>query len=78
MSIAEKLERLAYEDGSYNRLHERVLMRAGGKLLESSNWNSEGFQKTNGVSWSPTEVWGFEDGSSLEVEYSQANVCKSL
>ena len=53
-------------DGEYARPWGATLRAAGGVCLQSSNDGAE----NGGWSHSPTEVWEFPDGSSLEVRYS--------
>jgi hypothetical protein len=70
MSIAARIERGSVVQGVYVRPPDRELEEAGGRVIESSNWDSEGRVIVSGYSFSPTETWSFPDGSLLEVSYS--------
>ncbi|NCC40898.1 MAG: hypothetical protein EOM21_15915 [Gammaproteobacteria bacterium] len=70
-TIAEQLADESYDsDGGYCRPSERQLIEAGGTRVASSNWDENCQVVTAGYSFSPTEVWFFPDGSTLEVGYS--------
>jgi hypothetical protein len=45
-----------------------------GHLIASSNWGPDGEPVSSGVSFSPTEMWEFSDGSRLEVTCSTVRV----
>lgn len=66
------------QDSKYHRPLDSVLIGFGGQLVDSSNWISKEnhSQKTNGVSFSPTEVWSFPDESMLEITSSGTRVMK--
>ena len=70
MSIAQKVVVFAYslrEDGFYCRPRDSELRdEFGGSLVSSSN-DGESI-----ISFSPTDVWEFEDGSRVEIAYSDA------
>ncbi len=59
-TIAQTIESSSYDEDGYNR------PLPDGELIWSSNWDS----KTSGYSFSPTEIYRFGDGSTLEVGYS--------
>ncbi len=59
-TIAQQIEAESYDEDGYSR------PSPAGKLIWSSNWHSG----TSGWSFSPTEIYEFEDGSKLEVGYS--------
>ena len=68
-SIAEQVVDFAYslsEDGTYRRPRDGELRDFGGRLISSSN-DGESI-----ISFSPTDVWEFEDGSRVEIAYSDA------
>ena len=70
-SIAEQVVDFAYslsEDGTYRRPRDGELRDFGGRLISSSN-DGESI-----ISFSPTDVWEFEDGSRVEIAYSDATV----
>jgi hypothetical protein len=73
LSIAARIERASVIQGVYIRPPDRELEEAGGRVIESSNWDSEGQIVVVGYSFSPTETWSFPDGSLLEVSYSSAD-----
>ena len=66
------------ETDEYVRPLESSLKECGGILVESSNWNSDGSQKTTGISFSPTELWEFADGSVLRVSHSGCEVMAEI
>ena len=70
MNIAEQGVDLAYslsEDGTSRRPRDSELREEfGGRLISSSN------DGASLVSCSPTDVWGFEDGSLVEITCSDA------
>lgn len=71
LTTAEKVFIFAHsmrEDGFYCRPTDGELREFGGRMLSSSN-DGESI-----ISFSPTDVWGFDDGSRLEVAYSDATV----
>ena len=72
MSIAQKVVVFAYslrEDGLYCRPRDSELRdEFGGRMISSSN-DGESI-----ISFSPTDVWEFEDGSRVEIAYSDATV----
>ena len=71
LTSAEKVVRFAYsmrEDGFYCRPRDGELRDFGGRLISSSN-DGESI-----ISFSPTDVWEFGDGSRVEVGYSDAKV----
>ena len=71
LTSAEKVVRFAYsmrEDGFYCRPRDGELRDFGGRLISSSN-DGESI-----ISFSPTDVWEFEDGSRVEIAYSDATV----
>ena len=69
-SIAEQVVDFAYslrDDGFYSRPRDSELRdEFGGSLVSSSN-DGESI-----ISFSPTDVWEFEDGSRVEIAYSDA------
>lgn len=70
-NAAEKLVEFAYslrEDGGYCRPRDSEIAAFGGRLVSSSN-DGEAV-----ISFSPTDVWEFEDGSRAEIAYSDATV----
>lgn len=71
-SIAEQVVDFAYslsEDGTYRRPRDSELREEfGGRMVSSAN------DGASLVSCSPTDVWGFEDGSLVEIGCSIAEV----
>ena len=70
-SVAEQVVAFAYslrEDGFYCRPRDSELRDFGGRLISSSN-DGESI-----ISFSPTDVWEFPDGSRVEIAYSDAEV----
>lgn len=70
-TIAKQVVALAYslrEDGFYSRPRDCEITALGGRLISSSN------DGESVVSFSPTEVWEFDDGSRVEIAYSDATV----
>jgi hypothetical protein len=70
-SIAEQVVAFAYslrDDGFYSRPRDLELVAFGGRLISSSNVGE------SVISFSPTDVWEFEDGSRAEIAYSDATV----
>ena len=68
-SAAEQVVDFAYslrDDGFYCRPRDGELRDFGGRLISSSN-DGESI-----ISFSPTDVWGFEDGSLVEITCSDA------
>lgn len=69
-SIAEQVVDFAYslsEDGTYRRPRDSELREEfGGRMVSSAN------DGASLVSCSPTDVWGFEDGSLVEITCSDA------
>ena len=68
-SIAEQVVDFAYslsEDGTYRRPRDGELRYFGGRLISSSN-DGESI-----ISFSPTDVWEFPDGSRAEIGCSIA------
>ena len=69
-SIAKQVVDFAYslrDDGFYSRPRDSELREEfGGSLVSSSN-DGESI-----ISFSPTDVWEFEDGSRVEIAYSDA------
>lgn len=79
ITIANFIEFKSYDkESKYFRPLDSVLIGFGGQLVDSSNWNSkeDKSQKTNGISFSPTEVWSFPDNSMLEITSSTVRVMK--
>ena len=72
MSLAKQVVVFAYslrEDGGYCRPRDSELRdEFGGRMISSSN-DGESI-----ISFSPTDVWEFEDGSRVEIGYSDATV----
>lgn len=69
LTSAEKVVRFAYslrEDGSYCRPRDGEIRAFGGRMISSSN-DGESI-----ISFSPTDVWEFEDGSRVEIAYADA------
>ena len=70
ISIAQKVVVFAYslrEDGFYCRPRDSELRdEFGGRMISSSN------DGESVISFSPTDVWEFGDGSRVEVGYSNA------
>ena len=58
------------ETGEYLRPLESQLKECGGILVDS--------QKTSGISFSPTELWEFADGSVLRVSHSGCEVMAEI
>ena len=70
-SIAEQVVDFAYslsDDGTYRRPRDAELRDFGGRLISSSN------DGASLVSFSPTAVWEFPDGSRAEIGCSIATV----
>ena len=71
-SIAEQVVDFAYslrDDGFYSRPRDSELREEfGGRMVSSSN-DGESI-----ISFSPTDVWEFPDGSRAEIAYSDATV----
>ena len=70
-SVAEQVVAFAYslrDDGFYSRPRDSEIAAFGGRLVSSSNDGEAG------ISFSPTDVWTFEDGSRAEIAYSDATV----
>lgn len=70
-SAAEQVVDFAYslrDDGFYSRPRDSEIAGFGGRLISSSN-DGEAV-----ISFSPTDLWAFEDGSRAEVGYSDATV----
>ena len=70
-SIAEQVVDFAYslrEDGFYSRPRYSELRDFGGRLISSSN------DGASFVSFGPTDVWEFPDGSRAEIGCSIATV----
>ena len=70
-SVAKKVVDFAYalrDDGLYSRPRDSEIAAFGGRLISSSN------DGASLVSFSPTDVWEFEDGSRAEIAYSDATV----
>ena len=71
-SIAQQVVVFAHslrEDGLYCRPRDSELRdEFGGRMISSSN-DGESI-----ISFSPTDVWEFEDGSRVEIGYSDAEV----
>ena len=64
LTTAERVVWFAYslsEDGTYRRPRDSELRDFGGRLISSSN------DGASLVSCSPTDVWGFPDGSRVEI-----------
>ena len=71
LTSAEKVVLFAHsirEDGFYCRPRDGEIRSFGGRMISSSN-DGESI-----ISFSPTDVWEFEDGSRVEVAYSDAEV----
>lgn len=72
LTTAARVVRFAHslrEDGFYCRPKDSEIREEfGGSLVSSSN---DGAAVT---SFSPTDVWEFEDGSRVEIAYSDATV----
>jgi len=79
ITIANYLDQQSIKDNTYNRPLDGILIGFGGQLVDSSNWISkeDHSQKTNGVSFSPTEVWLFPDNSMLEITCSNTRVMRN-
>ena len=56
------------DDGFYSRPRDSEIAAFGGRLISSSN------DGESVISFSPTDVWAFEDGSRAEIAYSNATV----
>ena len=71
-SVAEQVVDFAYslsEDGTYRRPRDSELRdEFGGRMISSSN------DGASLVSFSPTDVWEFPDGSRAEIGCSIAEV----
>ena len=70
-SIAEQLVYFAYslrDDGFYSRPCDSEIAAFGGRLISSSN------DGESVISFSPTDVWEFPDGSLAEISCSDAMV----
>ena len=70
-TAAESVVALAYalrDDGFYSRPRDSEIAAFGGRLISSSN------DGESVISFSPTDVWAFEDGSRAEIAYSNATV----
>ena len=70
-SIAEQLVYFAYslrDDGFYSRPRDSEIAAFGGRLVSSSN------DGESVISFSPTDVWEFPDGSRAEIGCSIATV----
>ena len=70
MTTAEKMLKKAYSEDEYFRVDSEC-KEAGGKEIYNSN-NPAG--DAGIVSWSPTVVYVFPDGSGILVAYQDANV----
>lgn len=71
MKTAEQVVAFAYshnEDGFFSRPRDPEVAAFGGRLVSSSN-DGEAV-----ISFSPTDVWEFEDGSRAQIAYSDASV----
>ena len=72
LTAAEQVVQFAYslrEDGFYCRPRASELRdEFGGRMISSSN------DGESTISFSPTDVWEFEDGSRVEIGYSDAEV----
>lgn len=79
ITIANYLDQQSIKDNTYHRPLDGTLIGFGGQLVDSSNWASkkDHSQKTNGVSFSPTEVWLFPDNSMLEITCSSTRVMRN-
>lgn len=70
-SIAEQVVDFAYslrDDGFYSRPRDSEIAAFGGRLVSSSN------DGESVISFSPTDVWEFPDGSRAEIGCSIAEV----
>ena len=70
-TAAESVVALAYalrDDGFYSRPRDSEIAAFGGRLISSSN------DGESVISFSPTDVWEFEDGSRVEIGCSNAEV----
>lgn len=70
-SAAEQVVAFAYsmrDDGLYSRPRDSEIAAFGGRLVSSSN-DGEAV-----ISFSPTDVWEFVDGSRAEITWSDATV----
>ena len=76
LSIAQQVVIFAHslrEDGLYCRPRDSELRdEFGGRMISSSN-DGESI-----ISFSPTDVWEFEDGSRVEIGYSDADTDNTL
>lgn len=71
MSTAEMVVAQSYDNGEmgdYARVSDRYLRSIGGTLVASSN------DGESVLSFSPTDTWVFEDGSTAIIGYSSAEV----
>ena len=70
-SVAEQVVAFAYslsDDGFYSRPRDSEIAAFGGRLVSSSN------DGESVISFSPTDVWEFPDGSRAEIGCSIATV----
>ena len=70
-SVAEQVVAFVYslrDDGLYSRPRDSEIVAFGGRLISSAN------DGESVISFSPTDVWEFEDGSRAEIGCSIATV----